>query len=416
MQHHIFSVTELNETLNEILSQQSITVQGEVSDFKISQNKFVYFDLKDDRSKISCFLMKFQLKTEISDGMEIRLTGRPGIWVPGGRLTFRVDQIELIGEGALRKQFELTKKKLEALGLFDPANKKSLPRFPQNIGIISSETAAAFTDVLRILNNRWGGLHIALRPVRVQGNDAIPEIVSAVRFFNEQYPRDLLIITRGGGSLEDLQAFNSEEVCHAVFASKIPTIAAIGHERDETLVEYVADRRASTPSNAAEFAVPDKHETEKSLQISNKHMKELLLGRIDQAQAKISESHKFLAYRIEKSFQNAADKLSSLQKLLSLHTPEQKLSGLKTLLEEKKRQISSRFFLKLDSCKDQLEHEIRLLGSYDPEKPLARGYSLTMNRGGKLVRSLSDLSAGDEIITKFQDGKAISVVQTAIPE
>ncbi len=253
----VYSVTEFNREINTLLTDITVCLQGEVSDFKVAQNRFVWFDLKDQKSKVSCFLLAFNLKVQLVDGLEIQVIGSPGLFLKSGRFYFQVKEIKLVGAGALKKQYELLKKKLAQEGLFSAARKRPLPRFPQRIGLITSPAAAAYTDVLKILKNRWAGLEIILFPTVVQGPTAVSQILAAFQRA-DQLALDVIILTRGGGSAEDLQAFNEEQVCRAVFSSKTPVVSAVGHERDITLVDYVADVRAATPSNAAELAVPYK--------------------------------------------------------------------------------------------------------------------------------------------------------------
>jgi exodeoxyribonuclease VII large subunit len=236
-------------------------VEGEVSNFKITQNRFVWFELKDEKSYVSCFLMVFNLRVQLEDGMKVQIIGSPGLFTKSGRFHFSVKDIKLIGEGTLKKEYELLKKKLEKEGLFAIERKRQLARFTERIGLITSPDAAAYTDVMRILKNRWAGLEIYFYPVSVQGQTAINDILSAFEHFNNhQYNLDAIILTRGGGSMEDLWAFNTEEVCRAVFGSKVPVVSAVGHERDVTLVDFVADVRAATPSNSAELVVPHKED------------------------------------------------------------------------------------------------------------------------------------------------------------
>lgn len=264
----IYSVTEFNKEVNTLLSDINVAVQGEVANFKITQNRFVWFELKDEKSYVSCFLMAFNLRVQLADGMMIQVIGSPGLFTKSGRFHLLAKDIKLVGEGTLKKEYELLKKKLEAEGLFASERKRQLPRFPEKIGLITSQDAAAYTDVMKILKNRWSGLEIYFYPVSVQGQSAIRDILSAFNHFNShQYNLDAIILTRGGGSMEDLWAFNNEEVCRAVFGSKIPVVSAVGHERDVTLVDYVADVRAATPSNAAELVVP--HKDDVIMQINN---------------------------------------------------------------------------------------------------------------------------------------------------
>ena len=380
----IYTVSELNNIVNDTLGEFAVRVRGEVSDFKRSQNgKFLYFDLKDDASRINCFAMAFQLHQELEDGMEVVVTGSPGLYVPYGKYTFRVRMVELVGEGALRRAFELTKQKLEVEGLFAEDRKKPLPRFPERIGIVTSREAAAYTDVLRILKNRWQGLEILLYNVHVQGADAAGEIVEALTYFNKHAPVDILILTRGGGSLEDLQAFNTENVCRAVFASRIPVISAVGHERDVTLCDLVADRRASTPSNAAEIAVPD--------------VAEILFA--------LDSFASMLKSALEQSVQGMRARLEALTERMEGSLQKKLEQG--RALEERLGQAIERVFVQ---SQGKLNHISVLLRTLNPQAILQRGYSITM-KNGRVVKDATVLNVDDAIETTLCKGKIISTVK-----
>ncbi|MDO8435501.1 MAG: exodeoxyribonuclease VII large subunit, partial [bacterium] len=275
-----YTVSEFVTAVSAYLEQGlgTVVVQGEVTGYRIAKDRLVYFELKDASARVLCFAIVGDFHQPIEDGMEIRVTGSAKLFKATGGFHLRVIAIELVGAGALQRAFELTKQKLERDGLFAPEHKKPLPRFPEVVGIVTSKDAAAFTDVVRILNNRWGGMHIVLAPAGVQGPGAIPEIVEALRWCNENgdVRPDVLIVTRGGGSLEDLQAFNSEDVCRAIFSSRIPVVCGVGHERDTTLAELVADVRASTPSNAAERVVPDRRDIAREVNQMAAHFEDIL--------------------------------------------------------------------------------------------------------------------------------------------
>lgn len=313
----IYSVSEFNQEVNTLLEELTVCVQGEVSNFHISQERFVWFDLKDKESSLSCFLLSFNLKVALVDGMEIQVIGSPGIFKKSGKFIFKVREIRLVGEGALKRALEELKKKLEKEGLFSLERKRLLPRFPQKIGLITSADAAAYTDVLRILKNRWRGLEIYFYPVPVQGVVAVPQIVEALNYLNK-FALEVIILTRGGGSLEELQAFNSEEVARAIFASKIPVVVGVGHERDVTIADLVADKRAATPSNAAELIVP--HYEDVFYQITN-----LIKTQETRLITQISFSREWLnrfANSLDYYLQHKKEKLANLQQLLLSFNPE----------------------------------------------------------------------------------------------
>ncbi len=254
-----FSVSEFLSVVNQTLdyAYPSVNVKGEVASFKINQGKWVFFDLKDEESSVPCFMPLFQLRTPIEDGMKIVVRGVPKV-TKWGKFSFTVKQIQPVGEGSIKKSFELLKKKLEKEGLFDPAKKRPIPRPLRKIGVISSTGAAGYADFCKILNARWGGLEVYTAHVQVQGMDAPDQIIRALKYFNEKAEVDIVAVIRGGGSADDLSVFNDEKLAREIAASRIPVITGIGHEVDESLADLVADIRASTPSNVAEMLTPDR--------------------------------------------------------------------------------------------------------------------------------------------------------------
>lgn len=384
----IYSVSEFVNGINELLTKIPVVVQGEVSNFHIAQNRFVWFDLKDDKSVVSCFMLAFQLTQTLADGMMVQVKGNPALFSKSGRFHLRAQSIQLIGEGSLKKQYELLKNKLAAEGLFDSERKRSLPRFPKTIGLITSPDAAAYTDVRRILKNRWAGLDLKLFPVQVQGASAVGDILAALHVVTQRWVKrlDVVIITRGGGSMEDLQAFNDENVVRAIFALPIPSIVAIGHERDETLAEYVADIRASTPSNAAELAVP--HKTDVLYQID-----QLLKTQQHQLHTSVVEQMERIRRAIE---------LLDNQAYYYITTANTLCANFNLYTEQWHTTIKQR--------QTELAHYKKLLLSYHPDNILERGYSITTTSTGQVITTKKQTRPGATIITKLRDGKFTSQV------
>ncbi|MBQ3410088.1 exodeoxyribonuclease VII large subunit [Candidatus Saccharibacteria bacterium] len=254
-----FSVSEFIEVCNQTLeySFSSVLVEGEVTSFKINQDKWVFFDLKDENGSVGCFMAVWNLRMPLEDGMKVVVRGIPKLtrW---GRFSITVQQIMPVGEGSIKKSFELLKKKLTDEGLFDPLKKRGIPENLQKIGVISSTQAAGYADFIKILNERWGGLQVLVAHTGVQGMSAADQIIRALNYFNEQGQVQIIAILRGGGSADDLAVFNDEKLVRAVAASKIPVITGIGHEIDESLCDLAADVRASTPSNAAQMLTRDR--------------------------------------------------------------------------------------------------------------------------------------------------------------
>jgi len=364
----------LNEVLHDRVPSNEIVIEGEVSDYRVAQQKWVSFDLKDEKAEavLKCFATTWQITTPIEDGMRVHVTGFPKMYERFGTLKLNVQTVEPIGEGALKRAYDLLKKKLEVEGLFDVSRKRILPRFPKKIGLITSRDAAAYGDFLRIVNNRWGGIEIAHAHVHVQGREAVGEILGAFRYFNalpvEDRP-DAIVLTRGGGGLEDLHAFNDEQVARAVYQSVIPVVVAVGHERDESLCDYVADVRASTPSNAAERVVPSRADVKYEL--------DMMLQRHEQQLQFVMDEYR-----------TAADKVATIVG----HILERERTRLITI----HNRLSDRVETWLPIIRESIESSARMLRQVDPTRILARGYAI-VRVGEAVVRDASSLAIGTEI-------------------
>jgi exodeoxyribonuclease VII large subunit len=393
---------------------RDIFVEGEVSEFRISKEKWVSFKLKDEKEKalIDCFMVIFKLNVPLEDGMKIRVQGRPRIYPAGGRFSINIEYIELSGEGTLKKAFELTKAKLRAEGLFAKERKRLIPEFPNRIGIITSPDAAAYTDFLKIMQHRFGGLKIYFYPAKVQGKGSIQDIIKAFDWFNQNYRKhriELVVLTRGGGALEDLQTFNSEEIARAVFSSKIPVVCGVGHERDECLADFVADLRASTPSNAAELIVRDRNEVKIEINGLIHNIEYFLEHSIEEKQALLN--HFFIngSHFIKEKTHEMK------QVLISFAHCVKNLSGL---LGQKRQEIN--FFLtsiernlknKIVVTLQLLNQQKLLLESYNPQNVLKRGYGIIRGKDGKIIRTTKDISVGENIETKLYKGGFVSEIK-----
>ncbi len=262
MENLVVSVSDAIELINQTLDYAfpTLVIEGEVASFKVNQGKFVFFDIKDDGGTLGCFMMVFQLRQPVEDGMRVRVVVSPKVtnW---GKFSLTVRDIQPVGEGSLKRAFELLKEKLDKEGLFVPERKRTLPAFPERIAVISSTQAAGYADFVRLLNERWGGVQVDVAHVQVQGIEAPKQIIRALQYFNEQENLpEIIVIVRGGGSADDLAAFNDEPLVRAIAASRVPTVVGVGHEVDESLADMAADVRAATPSHAAQLIVPDKHD------------------------------------------------------------------------------------------------------------------------------------------------------------
>lgn len=384
MEHTAISVSQflglVNENLRSVAAVDYL-IEGEVSDYRVAQQKWVSFDLKDEKQQavLKCFATIWQMEVPLSDGMRIRVGGMPKVYERFGAFKLNITRVELVGEGALRQAYELLKKRLEQEGLFDPSRKRSLPRFPARIGLITSRDAAAYGDFLRVLGNRWGGIEIDFTPVSVQGREAVSSILGAYAYFNslplEDRP-EVLVMIRGGGGLEDLHAFNDERVARAVFQSTIPVICGVGHERDESLCDYVADVRASTPSNAAERIIPDRREIAYAFTMMKDRMESTLQD--------------YLASKSQ-GIAHAANAFALL-----MRREEERFARREELLR-------AGCDLWLRRLADQLSTTSRVFAQVDPKRVLSRGYSI-MRSGGKVIRTSDALKVGSDVSIELAKG------------
>lgn len=321
-----YRVSELINHCNFILEREfdDVLVEGEVASFKVNQGKWVFFDLKEDDFSLNCFIPLSQLRVAITDGMKIRARVLPKVtnW---GKFSLTVRQVLPVGEGNIKKSFELLKKKLTAEGIFDLAKKRSIPENLSKIGVISSTNAAGYLDFLKILDNRWGGLEIKTINTQVQGLNAPDQIIHALDFFNQRTDVEVIAILRGGGSADDLSAFNDEKLARAIAASRIPVITGIGHEIDESLADLAADVRASTPSNAAERLTPDRSAALYQIRTSLAGARRHLLDQIDQAEQQLSETLRAAKQLILQKLETAERHLAATEKVLASLNPEEVL-------------------------------------------------------------------------------------------
>lgn len=316
-------VALVNATLE--FAYPRITITGELSNFKVSKNRWVYFDLKDEEASVRFFGTVYSLPAPLEDGMLLRVSGTPRLHPKYG-FSVSIQNIELSGQGTIKKAFSLLKTKLQAEGLFEDSRKLLLPYPPESIGLITSSESAAYGDFVKILNARYGGLEVALADVQVQGESAAEQIVRAIEWFNTiGSPPDVLVVIRGGGSADDLQTFSSEIVTRAIAASRVPTLVAIGHEVDISLAELAADKRASTPSNAAEVLVPDRKVIIDQLKEVKVEMGRLLSVILQTEQGSLRDSYELLSLSVTRQLQAKTDWLKQISKILELINPQQVL-------------------------------------------------------------------------------------------
>ena len=399
MERSALSVTELNQYVKNLVDGDEllmdVCVRGELSNYKIYPSGHHYFTLKDAESSLRCVMFKYsamKLRFRPENGMSVTAFGRVSVYLRDGAYQLSCTALMPEGMGDLQVAFEQMKAKLSAEGLFDTAHKKPLPPFPEKIAIITSSAGAAIHDMIRILGHRWPMTKVILLPVRVQGVEAPAEIAGAIRYANEFQVADLIITGRGGGSLEDLWAFNDERVARAIYASRIPVISAVGHEPDVTISDYVADRRASTPSNAAEIAVPDWHEMQDALQNYEIRSRQAM----------------------EKMLKSLAQRLDALKSKRVLTDPGVYLDNRRMdldrardrLLAASERQLAAKrqSFVKLGAALDAMS----------PLRVLSRGYTVSSDADGTILKSVKDLQPGQELSVRFLDGTADCRVETII--
>jgi exodeoxyribonuclease VII large subunit len=362
-----FTVSEFVAILNQTLeyAYPGVTVTGELANFKVSKNRWVYFDLKDDGASVRFFGTVYQLPGPLEDGMMVAVRGVPRLHQQYG-FSVTVQSIKPVGQGSIKKAAAMLEAKLAAEGLFDPARKRALPYPPRRICLITSAESAAYRDFMKVLGARWGGMDITLIDVQVQGDAAPAQLVAAIEQCNQlAEPPDVLVVTRGGGSAEDLQAFSTEQVTRAVASSRIPTLVAIGHEIDSSLAELAADQRASTPSNAAELLSPDRRAMASQIRSYRSHMAQRAL------QVVHANRQSLITYR---------DRLSDT---------------VIAVVGQAERQLGMRR---------------QLLAAYNPDTALQRGYAV-VRRDQTVMRSARDVQVGDELVVTFQDGKVTAVTK-----
>ena len=404
-EQHVYSVTELNRTAKTLLEGKlgEIWVRGEVSELKRAASGHVYFTLKDETGEISG--VRFRSRTAvlpmqgIEQGGAILAFGRLTIYEPRGRYQLVATLIQPIGAGALQLAFEQLKRKLEQEGLFAAEHKQSLPRFPLTIGVITSSSGAAIRDIASVLERRWPLSSVVLFPSTVQGEAALAELPRAVeraaRFSQESTPLDLLILGRGGGSAEDLAAFNGEALARAIHACPIPVVSAVGHEIDFTISDFVADRRAATPTAAAELSTPNTAELAESIASDVSRMRR----------------------GIESRLEGCRGRLDSDARTVLLRDPGRRLETLEQRLDQQMARIPRAAILRWKERRTSARHLEEVLRLSDPRLPLQRGYSLTFARGSsRPLRDASDVAPGEMIETQLATGRLTANVEEVIPE
>ncbi len=393
MEERIYRVSELTREIKQLLESSfpRLWVEGEISNFKRHSSGHLYFTLKDEQAQINCAMWRYRAQSllyRLEDGMKVLVQGDLQVYERGGTYQIIVQDIQPAGIGALQLAFEQLKKKLFAEGLFDEAHKKPIPQYPERVGVVTSPTGAAIRDIISVIRRRFPGTEILLYPVRVQGDGAAEEIAAAIRHFNEYGKVDVLIVGRGGGSLEDLWAFNEEVVARAIFASKIPVVSAVGHEIDFSIADFVADRRAPTPSAAAEMVVKDRKELAGTLAYYREKLFQEVIRKIHLYQEQIQKYRRSYAFR----------------------RPEDLLYQKMQRLDELSRKITLAMSHQLSVRKQHLERLRSQLRALSPAAVLQRGYSICY-KDGKVVKDVAQVQVLDMVQVKLARGQFISQVQ-----
>lgn len=391
----VLSITQINEYIRGKMDEDrlllQLAVRGEISNYKMYPSGHHYFTLKDENAALKCVMFKTsaaKLRFRPENGMKVIAMGRITVYPRDGAFQLYCSAMSMDGIGDLYAAFEQLKAKLAAQGLFAPEHKKPLPQFPKTIGIVTSSAGAAVHDMLRILKKRYPIVKVRLLPVRVQGAEAPGEIAAAIRYANHYKLADLLIVGRGGGSIEDLWAFNDERVAYAIYASEIPVISAVGHEPDVTISDYVADLRAATPSNAAELAVPDQAALQQSMDAAASAMATALSGKL----------------------RHARQRLHVLAQSPALASPTGYLEQRQQSLEHLKSRLIGAQMQQIQRKKQRYIGNTAKLDAMSPLKVLTRGYSIVSADDGTIVRSVHQTAPGREVQIMLSDGSVRATV------
>ena len=387
---HIYTVSQVNQYIKSLLDRDreltALYVRGEISNYKAYPSGHHYFSLKDGEGAIRCVMFKreaMSLRFRPENGMKVIAFGRVAVFPRDGQYQLYCTSLTPEGVGDLHLAFEQLKQKLYGEGLFDPAHKKPIPKFPKRIALITSSAGAAVRDMLRILGARWPMAEVFLLPVRVQGAEAPGEICAAIAWANQHQVADLIITGRGGGSMEDLWAFNDENVARTIYHSVIPVISAVGHEPDVTIADFVADLRAATPSNAAELAVPDQNEVAVWLR--------QMEGRLAQAMGRKLES--------------ARKDLDRAARCRALQDPMNYVDDKRMVLDYQREKLAAGLNAALNRERQRFGQLASKLDALSPLKVLGRGYAIPRKADGGVVRSVADVAPGDPLKLRVADGE-----------
>jgi len=432
-ERRVWTVSEITARIRDLLEAEfhALWVEGEISNCRAAQSGHLYFTLKDDKAQMRCVCFRNQvrlLKFRPEDGLHVTVRGSLSVYEQRGEYQLYVEHLEPVGLGALQLAFEQLKARLEKEGLFDPARKRALPVLPRRIGLVTSPTGAAVRDILRVLRRRFPNVHVILYPVKVQGDGAAKEIVEAIRHFNREKLVDVMILARGGGSLEDLWAFNEEDVARAIAASEIPTISGVGHETDFTIADFVADVRAPTPSAAAEIVVRTRQEFEQHIAQLEQQLAQWVRYRLLQWRGQLRDLATSPAFRQPEALlrqyrQQLDEHTAQMAELLRTRLEEArqrvtvagtrlasfdfraKIAALRQRVEQRGGELGARIARLLVEKRRRLEALMLKLDERSPLRVLERGYAVVYDAAGNVVRSSEQVQLGDELALQLHRGR-----------
>ena len=440
----VFTISRLNREARVLLERGlgSVWLEGEISNLSRPGSGHWYFSLKDETAQVRCAMFRQRnllVRFPVKDGAQVLARGRVSLYEARGEFQVVIEHLEEAGEGVLRRRFEALKQKLSAEGLFDTRHKQALPPLPRRIGVITSPTGAAIRDILHILRRRFPAIPVLVYPVAVQGDAAPKEIELALRLAGQRRDCDVLILARGGGSLEDLWAFNDEAVARAIFACPIPVVSGVGHEVDVTIADFVADERAPTPSGAAERVVPDRAEWLRSLTATGQRLALAIRRRLgDQREALSQREHRLArvhpgvvlrqhAQRLDElegrlrlagctRLERATSRLGAVQALLLRASPVLRVAALQLRLDSASRVLARAVRGLLVDRRQRLELAARALHAVSPLATLERGYAIVADATGKLLQDTASIRPGDRIGARLARGRLSAEVVSVQPE
>jgi len=440
LERRVYTVSDLTARIRDLLARNftDVSVQGEISNCRPATSGHIYFTLKDERAQVRCVFFKQQqrgMRFRPEDGLKVTVRGSVSVYEARGEYQIYVESLEPLGRGALQVAFEQLKKKLDTEGLFDPARKKALPLLPSRIGLITSPAGAAVRDVVRILKRRFPNVHLSLFPVRVQGEGAAEEIVQALAHFNRKRSADVILMVRGGGSIEDLWAFNEEKVARAIASSVIPVISGVGHETDFTIADFVADVRASTPSAAAELVVQTRREFDKHVADLRESLESLVRYRLLELSRRVHELAGRRGFRrpldLLRQRRQRADELTSRlalglrarlelsrKRLTAAHLRiarfdfRAKVAALRLRLEKQSQDLGARTERLLRLKRERWQGLTLQVQERSPLKVLERGYAIATDMAGVALRDVNQVLVGDEVRIQLHRGRLTTEVKS----